>query len=452
MIYSRSCSLFFVFWISILLSTPACTPELQAPAKTPRDISAEIQEALEHTVLESWYPRVLDTLHGGYLSDFDYQWKETGKQDKMIVTQARHIWTSAKASALYPEEKLYLEIAAHGYHFLANTMWDKEMGGFYNRVNRVGDVYQVPDEGRIIKQAYGNAFAMYGLAAYYKISQDMEALNLAIKGFLWLEKHSHDPEQLGYFQFMERNGTALIEGLGNTPPKDQNSTIHLLEAFTELYQVWPDPLVKMRIEELIVLIRDTITNEKGSMRLHFYRYWTPLSHKDSTEEFREQFHHLDHVSFGHDIETAYLLLEASEVIGDGHNEKTLTVTKKMIDHSLRFGWDASVGGLYDAGYYTEDETDVEIIRDTKNWWAQVETLNSLLLAADMYPNDPLNYRKKFEKQWAYIYQNLIDHEHGGFYLGGLDKQPQHKKANKSGIWKGAYHTARSLMNVAERLK
>lgn len=447
MIYLRSALI-----IAGIYYLTACTTSLDPQDNRPVDTRTEIETTLEDLVLKAWYPRVLDTVHGGYLSDFDYKWEKTGQQNKMIVTQARHIWTASKAFEIYPDEKIYQNIAAHGYQFLKNTMWDEEQGGFYNLVNQQGEVQLNRTEGRIIKQAYGNAFAIYGLAAYYKISQDMEALNLAIKGFLWLENNSHDPEQFGYFQFMEREGTALVKGSGTTPPKDQNSSIHLLEAFTELYQVWPDPLLKIRIQELIALIRDTITNEKGSMRLHFDRDWQPFSLKDSTEAIKEQLHHLDHVSFGHDIETAYLLLEASEAIGDGHNERTLAIAKKMIDHSIRFGWDASVGGLYDGGYYNEGETDVEIVRDSKNWWAQVETMNSLLMAADMYPNDLQDYRGKFLKQWTYIQNNLIDHQHGGFYAGGLDKEPQRKTGNKSGIWKGAYHTGRSLMNVRARLK
>ena len=413
-------------------------------------LSSDVERVLMKKILEPWYPRVIDSVYGGYLSDFDFAWEKTGKQNKMIVTQARHVWTTSKAYNRTGDGR-YKEMAAHGVEFLLEGMWDPDYGGFLNLVDQRGSMLDHPYEERIIKEAYGNAFGIYGLAAYAKISGDERALLYAKHGFNWLEEHSHDPNMGGYFQFMEQDGYWLPNGSGRTPPKDQNSSIHLLEAFSELYPLWPDSLLKSRIQELISIIRDTITHEKGYMRLHFWRDWTPLSYRDSTEESRENNHYLDHVSFGHDIETAYLLLEAEEVIGE-ESELTHEVAKKMVDHALRFGFDDSVGGLYDGGYYMEEDGPIEIVRDSKNWWAQVETLNTLQLMEGLYPNDPMDYGGKFLKQWRYINTYLIDHERGGFYAGGLDKEPERKTGNKSGIWKGAYHTARSLLNVVERME
>ncbi|MEL6257146.1 MAG: AGE family epimerase/isomerase, partial [Bacteroidota bacterium] len=413
-------------------------------------LASDVERVLMKKILEPWYPRVIDSAYGGFLTDFDYAWKKTGEQNKMIVTQARHVWTTSKAYNRTGDE-YYKEMAAHGAKYLQEVMWDAEYGGFFNLVNQQGEMLDHPQEKRIIKEAYGNAFGIYGLAAFVKISGNEDALAYAKHGFNWLEKYSHDSVMGGYFQFMEQDGYVLEKGLGRTPPKDQNSSIHLLEAFSELYGVWPDDLLKSRIKELIGIIRDTITHEKGYMRLHFWRDWTPLSYRDSTAESRENNHYLDHVSFGHDIETAYLLLEAEEVIRE-ESVRTHEVAKQMVDHALRFGFDDSVGGIYDGGYYLKEEGTIEIVRDTKNWWAQVETLNTLQLMEGLYPDDPMAYGEKFLKQWDYINTYLIDHEYGGFYTGGLDKEPERKNGNKSGIWKGSYHTVRSLLNVVERME
>ena len=111
---------------------------------------------------------------------------------------------------------------------------------------------------KVPKNAYGNAFAIYALAAYYKASGDTSALNLAKKSFLWLEKHSHDPVHKGYFQHLKRDGTPVVrdETIPSTSDigyKDQNSSIHLLEAFTELYGVWKHDIVRQRLQEMLYL-------------------------------------------------------------------------------------------------------------------------------------------------------------------------------------------------------
>ena len=155
-----------------------------------------------------------------------------------------------------------------------------EFGGFYNLVNREGE--PIAEGPQIIKQAYGNAFAIYGLAAYYRASGDTVALGLAQETFRWLEKHSYDPQYGGYFQFMARDGTPFTEGYGGVAPKDQNSMIHLLECFTELYKVWPDHSSKSDLNSLLVLIRDTVTTSKGNLVLFLKRDWTPISYKDAS--------------------------------------------------------------------------------------------------------------------------------------------------------------------------
>ncbi len=124
----------------------------------------------------------------------------------------------------------------------------------------------------------------------------------------------------------------------------------------------------------------------------------------------------------------------------------------MVDHSINNGWDSAVGGFYDEGYYFKGDSVLTITRDTKNWWAQAEAMNSLLLMADLYPKDPMNYYSLFEIQWKYIDTYLIDHVNGDWYAGGLDKQPEMKTALKGHIWKAIYHHYRSMTNCMDMLR
>ena len=416
-------------------------------------IKAEMEKSARKELIDVWYPKAVDKQYGGFLSTFSYDFKAVDPQDKMIVTQSRHVWSNAKAAVFYPSNPEFKVYAEHGFHFLRDVMWDKTNGGFYTLVSRNGTVKA---GGFAAKEAYGNSFAIYALAAYYQASGDTSALNLAKKTFWWLEKHSHDPINKGYFQHLENNGMPVKRPANSKINseigyKDQNSSIHLLESFTELYNVWPDKLLRERLEEMFYLVRDKITTPKGNLVLFFKPDWTPISNRDSSEATIIKYSSIDHVSFGHDVETAYLMLEASHFLGIHQDTLTLKKAKIMVDHALNNGWDKSVGGFYDEGYYFKNKPEITIIRDSKNWWAQAEGLNTLLLMSEHFPNDQQQYYEKFKQLWKYINTYLIDHEHGDWYQGGLDKQPNYKTALKGQIWKGTYHNFRALMNCIQML-
>ena len=421
-----------------------------------REIVDEIEYSLKNELLNAWYPITLDTVYGGFLSDFRYDWHPDGPQNKMIVTQARHVWTASQAS-MFLSDKNYVKIASHGFQFMKNKMWDNEYGGFFMLRNRKGDAPDKPNPDE--KTAYGNAFAIYALSAYYKLTGDSSALNLAMKTFFWLEAHSHDPQYKGYFNQMMRDGSLVpsdTKGLRKAERisvgwKDQNSSIHLMEAFTSLYEVWPDSLLRTRLQELLTIIRDTIVTEKGYLTLFLQKDWTPVSYRDSSKWLRKKRYYFDHVSFGHDVETAYLMLEASHVLGIQNDTCTYRIAKKMVDHALNNGWDNHTGGFWYEGYYLSNSKAIKIIDDVKNWWVEAEGLNALLLMSKLYP-DEVEYYKAFEKQWIYLKKYLIDHKYGDWYEEGLDNSPRKKRAPKASVWKINYHNSRALMNCISMLK
>lgn len=436
---------------------------LPAAASVAGDGSSERQRlrermeySLRHELLQVWYPRSLDTLAGGFLCDFSHDWQPAGPQLKMIVTQTRHVWTASQAAMFLADDR-YRSIAAHGFRFLRDKLWDHEYGGFYMLRDRAGGpvAFSYQEE----KRAYGNAFAIYALAAYYKISGDPAALQLAQKTFRWLEQHSHDPVQRGYHEHLARNGDRLRRGESATKAwdapsigwQDQNSAIHLLEAFTALYHVWPDSLLRRRLEEMLTLVRDVIVDPRGFLILYFQDGWRPVSFRDSSAAVRQANFRFDHISFGHDIETAYLLLEAADALGMPADPLTLAVAKRLVDHALAHGWDESNGGLYDRGYYFAGSDTLTIISKAKVWWVQAEALNALLLMAQLFPQEA-GYRRAFQKQWAYIDKFLIDHKHGEWYEEGLDHSPEQVHAPKARDWKVNYHNARALMNCIKMLQ
>ena len=440
--------------IHLTIPVLLCISFLAGCVKQGRELSGvaiRMETALTAQHLHRWFPACLDTVYGGFLTSFTHDWKAEGNQDKWIVIQARQTWTAATAAEFFPQDPRYREAAEYGYRFLKDFMWDDRYGGFFQARTRDGRVYGNSGYGDE-KRAYGTAFAIYGLAAYARLTGDPGAVDLAARTFRWLETFSHDPVHGGYFEHMRRDGSVFRRGDPDSKAwdiigfglKDQNSSIHLLEAFTELVRVWPDSLLKARLREMLVLIRDRIATPRGCMHLYFEPDWTPVSLRDSSEAVRKKLLFLDHVSFGHDIETAFLLTEASQVLGCADDAETWRKARVMADHTLEKGFDPAIGGIYNAGYYSGDPERCAIVDSAKHWWVQAEGLHTLLLMSKRWPDDA-RYRDTFLKMWSYIDQYIIDWENGGWFSEGLDTAPGIRGAPKGHHWKAAYHDGRAMM-------
>jgi mannobiose 2-epimerase len=406
-------------------------------------------------VLNAWYPRALDTLHGGYLANWTYDWQMAEQQNKMIVTQARHLWTTSKVLKDNPNDSLYLRATELGFRFLKDKMWDADQGGFYWLVNREGEPI-FDGEGKY-KRIYGQAFGVYALAAYAQVNDSEEVIDFAKDAFLWLEENAHDKENKGYHSVVFQDGRPLTkeEQIAENLPiswtyKEQNAGIHLMEAFTELYRVWPDTLVRERLIEMLHLVRDTMVKKQGYLTLFFTEDWQPISYADSSQAAREENYHVDHVSFGHDIETAFLMLDASEALGNFEYDRTLEIAKKLVDHTLQTGFDPVRSGIYQRGYYFPGDSSVSIIDSEKDWWSQAEGLNTLLIFSELFPEDS-KYALRFSRLWKYTRTYIIDHGNGGWYALGLDVTPESRTSPKGQAWKGNYHNGRTLMSLKNSL-
>ncbi|MBN1790799.1 MAG: AGE family epimerase/isomerase [Bacteroidales bacterium] len=405
-----------------------------------------------NSLLQTWYPRIIDTIHGGYWTNFEYDWTLSSNQDKMLVTQARGLWTASRAARVYPDNPVYKKAADHGYQFLTGSMWDTEHGGFYQYY--FSDSSQTVDPS--FKLTYGNAFALFALAEYAQINKDPQVLEWVNKAFGWLENYAHDPVGKGYFNItipenVAEYGFSVQDAVkraawGGPDLKDQNTSIHLLEAFTATFQVLPEEPVRARLAEMLDLIRDTMVNPSGYLNLFFSKNWEPVSTKDSSRASILKNIHLDHISFGHNIETAYLLVDASRTLHGDPDQATLEIAKKLIDHTLAYGFDQNYYGLYDKGYTFSPGDKIEIVDSTKTWWAQAEAWHALALFSTLYPKEKA-YREAIPKMWSYITQEIIDHQYGGWYNNGLDKSPGNKTRSKAHPWKSCYHDGRALFLV-----
>ena len=401
-------------------------------------IAGEVESALHNDVLGMWFPRTVDGAKGGFHSHFTRDWQWAPSDGKFSVFQGRMTWVASQVVMREPNMKdQFLPIVHHGVDFLQNVMWDKQYGGFF---------WGLDDDGKITpeftdhKHLYGMGFCIYGAAAAYKATGDAKALALAKEGFLWVDKHAHDTAKGGYFEWLTREGKPVephapsgqieMAPVGPAGYKSMNTHIHLLEAFTELYQVWPDPTLHQRLEEMLAVVRDKICTEPGVMNLYFTNAWQPIP---------------DHDSYGHDVETAYLMLETDEVLHHTAGAQTERMAKMLVDHALAYGWDEKNGGFFREG------TTFGKPEDTfKEWWIQVEGLNALLLMHERYGKQSGIYFQRFLEQWAFIKNHTIDGQfHGLYNLTTAEGAPASQ--DKGSIWKAAYHDGRAFWNVSERL-
>ena len=182
---------------------------------------------------------------------------------------------------------------------------------------------------------------------------------------------------------------------------------------------------------MLAIVRDRVCVEPGAMGLYFTADWRPVP---------------DHDSYGHDVETAYLLLETADALGHSGDAKTERVARSLVDHALAYGWDDDYGGFYREGTSFGRAEDT-----TKEWWEQVEGLNALLLMHETYGRETNVYWAAYLKQWKFLEERQTDREqHGLFESVKRDGTPV--TFNKAQMWKGAYHDSRAFMNVSERLK
>lgn len=437
-------------------SAPSNQKDSKAGGKgtSPTAMATLLEESLFKDILEHWYPRNIDSVHGGYISGFERDWSLSRNQQKSLVQQARHTWTTAFVLEHYPDRKEFLAYSGQGMEFLRDRMWDTEFGGFHTFTRADGTPALGRGGGKLV---YGQSFALYGLSQYYLVSGRQEALHLAQKGFGWMEQHAHDKAHGGYFEFMQRDGTVISDpgetidlsshpGLGL---KDYNSSIHVMEGLTNLYRVWPDSLLRIRLEEMFYLIRDTFVHPDGYLQLYFYPNWTLVPDEKMLIRSGGNDYHSQHISYGHDVETAFLLLETAHVLGMGSDQKTHALAKKIVDHSLDHGWDGEQGGFFYMGKIREGKQ--EIISETKSFWVMAEALNALLLMHTLYPEDPRDYYGKFLATWNYIEAYLMDQEFGGWFSEGLDSARRSKDQPKSSGWKTTYHNTRAMVHCIEML-
>ena len=407
----------------LLLLLTACVPSKKTQVDAAA-LRAEIVENIKECVLPFWLDYTIDPA-GGFYGMVMRDGTPVPDTPKGGVLNARILWTFSQAYRLYNDEA-YLNMANRAQRYFIDYFIDPIYGGTFWQINADG----TPQEGDI-KQTYGLAYAIYGLSEHYRATKNEVSLQKAIEIYRTMEEKVLDKEQDGYIESFTREwGTPDKIGYDGdgTATKTMNTHIHVLEAYTSLYRVWPDEALRGRLKTILELLT---TKLYDANRKHLILYcdsdWNNLSDIDS---------------YGHDIETSWLLSEAAEVLGDEEVIKKINgIAIEMVDVALKEGLNEQGAMMY--------ERHGEHYRKESSWWCQAESIVGCINAYQLTGDEAyLAHAKRF---WEFIKTYHVDNEYGEWFRSvSLDGKPNLKEAKVS-LWNCPYHNSRMGFEVDVRL-
>jgi len=379
-----------------------------------------------HRILGFWRSQVL-TADGKFHGRIDQEGKVEENASRGLVLAARLLWTFSKAHLSGLESKAStVSMVDDLYRFLVGTFWDNDYLGFYWMV----DVHGAPVQAH--KHLYGQAFALYALAEYYALSRKPEVLHWAQLTYEVIEDYGADRDRGGYLesftQSFELDREARLSTINHGAPKTMNTHLHLLEAYTRLYQVWPNPHLRQRLSQLLNTVRTFIVDpETFHFRCFLDRDWNSLSSE---------------ASYGHDIEGSWLMLEAAIALDDAERVKDFEMLAlKMVDAVWKEGVDADHGVM-------NEGIDGRITDGGKDWWPQAEAVVGLVNAYQI--SGDLQYLERASLVWSFIERYVIDRKHGEWH-GRLSRRAEPQPSNLVDAWKCPYHNTRACLEVIQRL-
>jgi len=388
-------------------------------------LKTEVTDNLTKNLLPYWSTKVLDTINGGFYGRVDGSNKAYPDDDKGGILNARILWTYSSAYRILKDTS-YLHLAKREKDYIMAHFIDKEYGGAYRSVTYPGD----PSDTR--KQIYTQSFFIYGFAEYYRATGDMEALTMAKDLFELFEKYAFDKESNGYFEVFTRDWQRSHDRLiGETSIRDEktmNTHLHIMEAYANLYRVWPDKRMAERLRNLVELFLNKIIDKKTSHLICFMdKNWNSTSTIDS---------------YGHDIESLWLLYEAASLLGDPALISRVKDVSIKIANAASEGLQSDGSMIYEKNYATGD------VNLSRSWWVEAETVVGYMNAYEFTGNE--NYLDNSLNCWNYIKNNLVDNKYGGWHTT-VSEAGAAGSGDKAGFWICPYHNGRMCMEIIERL-
>jgi mannobiose 2-epimerase len=392
------------------------------------DFSRRVNDHLFGHILPFWCGPALDREKGGWMAWLSNDLQQDRSKPKGLIVNARILWAF---SAVYRAraEKQFEDMAERAFDVVINKFLDPQYGGAF---------WQLDDSGAMIdgvKKTYGQAFCLYAFSEFYQAFGSSEAMSRAIELSELIERHAHDSLCGGYLEVRQRDWSeaeadARLSEKDMDEKKSMNNHLHVLEAYTNLYRVWKNPLIEHRLRSLIHLFETRILDGRTNHFHHFFNgAWQVRS---------------DTYTFGHDIEGSWLLCEAAEVLGDAALlHKVHGVALRIAETVLNEGTDSDGGLCYEgkAG---------AILDRGKECWPQAEAvvgyLNAFQLSGDV------KYFKSARRTWDFIEEHIMDRVNGEWFWRINDQGQPDAHLPKVSEWKGPYHGTRMCLEALRRLR
>lgn len=390
-----------------------------------KQLESELTTEL-NSILGYWSKYTLDTKNEGFIGQIDSNDVANNEAEKGSVLNARILWTFSSAYKLTKDEN-HKKSAKRAFDYIISHFYDPEFGGIFWSLHYNG----TPKDTK--NQIYAIAFVIYGMSEYFAISNDQKALETAIALYKKIQEYSYDPINKGYLEAFTRDWQNIddlrLSDKDANEKKTMNTHLHIVEAFANLYKVWKNEDLRKDIIDLLHVIDTHFINEKtGHLKLFFDENWNEKP---------------DVISYGHDIEAAWLLLQCAEISED---ETTLSRFKK---HAIQLT-DVTIEGLDQDGglWYEFDPKTNEFIAE-KHWWPQAEAMIGFFNAFELTADE--RYLDVVLKNWDFIKKYLLDTKNGEWHWG-INADYSLMQKDKAGFWKCPYHNGRACIEVITRIK
>ena len=412
------------------------------------EIKALKEEAENHLVnelLPFWTARTRDDVNGGFITHFDRDGKDTGEDEKSLIAQARSLYTFSSAHRAGYGNGKFLEFARHGADFLLGKMWDREHGGFYWMMDRKGNV---KIDWKII---YGHSFAIYSLSEYTLATGDQRGIEYAEKTFDLIQKYCVDTMYGGYQEMFRRDWTLCGPGSQGGDRKTLDVHMHLMEAFTTLYECSGKDVHRRKLLEDIDLLVNRLIHPLYKTGIpQFFKDWSVAPQIkfdiiwgwDRFSEEGQKGNATDNTCYGHNAELAWLMIHALNILKTDPASRS-DLFRTIFDHTINNGIDYEFGGVYVEGPHSGGVYDRE-----KEFWQQAEVLIGLLDAVIMFRDQ--KYLDAYKNVHRFVFDKMINKGVGEWYPL-MTRRGEPVWTHMGHSWKINYHTVRSMIQSISRL-